>query len=158
MVILGSKYDAEGGGEDAGGCPTAFAFPAPQILPAALAAQMLDQLRWMNRLGKQLELMTSLPRARQDLHRGGLSAEQHDTGIGTVLADGDGRFDAVDVRHHDIGEDQFRTILLGELDGLWTGVGGFGKEPVAVQDLHDGVGNQPLIVHDEYAGRPRGIR
>ena len=74
---------------------------------------------------------------------------------GQMLRDLDGGFDAVDVGHQDVGEDELGAGAAGAFDGLLAAVGGLGDEAVAVEDLDDGVGDEGFVVDNEDAGGAR---
>lgn len=101
--------------------------------------------------GEELEVVATLAGAGEDFDGGGLSAEEDDAGGGGELADGDGGFDAVDVGHEDVGEDELGVDAAGGVDGLLAAVGCLGDEAAAVEDLADGVGDEGFIVDDEDA-------
>ncbi len=110
----------------------------------------------MNRLGEQFEVVASLAGAGENLDGSGLAAEEHDAGVGAGFADRDRGFYAVDMGHHHVGKHQFRAVLLREVDRVGAGVGGFGDEAVAIQDLDDCVRNKSFIVNNQDAWR-RGV-
>ena len=97
-------------------------------------------------------MVAALAGAGEDFYRGGLAAEENDAGFGKELLDGDGRFDAVDVGHEDVGEDELGVDAAGGVDGFPATVGGFGEEAAAVEDLYDGVGDERFVVDYEDAG------
>ncbi len=99
--------------------------------------------------------MASFASTGEDFDRGRLAGKKDDAGIGALFADGDSGFDAVDVGHHDVGKHKLRTVPGGKVNGLGAGIGRFGDEAIAVQDLHDGVCNQDFIVDHEDARRRR---
>ena len=115
-------------------------------------AEVLDELGGVDGLGEELEGVAALAGAGEDFNRGRLSAEEDDAGVGTELADGDGGFDTVDLRHEDVGEDEVRAVARGLFDRLFAAVGSFGDEAVAVEDLNDGVGDDFFVIHDQDSG------
>lgn len=109
----------------------------------------------MDGFGEELEDVASFAGAGEDFYGRGLAAEEKDARVGAELADGDGRFDAVDVRHEDVREDELGAVALGLLDGFGAAVSSFGDEAVAVEDEHDGIGDELFIIDDEDAGSLR---
>ncbi len=108
--------------------------------------------------GQELEVVAAGAGAGEDFNGGGLAAEEEDAGFGKHLADGDGGFDAVDVRHEDVGEDEVRVEAAGGIDGVLAAVDGVGLIAVADEDLNDGVGDEGFVVDDEdAAGRRAGL-
>src|SRR6185312_12335849 len=110
---------------------------------------MLDQLRRMNRLGQQLEVVSALLGPGENLDGSGLPGEKHDAGVGAELRDLDCGFHAIDLRHQHIGKHQLRAGTFGDLDGLLAAVGGFGDKAIAVQDLDDGIGDKSFVIDNK---------
>jgi len=118
-----------------------------------LLAEMFDELRWMNGLRQKFESVTAFFGALEDLDRGSLAAEKNDARVGTEIANGDGGFDAVDMRHQNVRQQKVRATTPGDLYRFRARVCRLGDEAVAVENLHDGVGDKSFIVDDENAGK-----
>ena len=84
--------------------------------------------------------MAAFAGAGEDLDGRRLSAKEDDAGVGTVLANGDGGLDAVDLWHENVRQNDFRAVTAGLFNRLFAAVGSFGDEAIAVKDLNDGVG------------------
>jgi hypothetical protein len=119
---------------------------------------VFDELGGVEGFGKEFKVVATLAGAGEDFYGGGLTAEENDAGVGGELADGDGGFDAVDVGHEDVREDELGGDATGGVDGFLTAVGGLGDEAAAVEDLADGVGDEGFVVDDEDAGQGLGVR
>jgi hypothetical protein len=125
------------GGGDVPGCLT--------------GAEVTEELGGVDGLGKQLEVIAAGTGAGEDFNRRGLAAEENDPGFGKEVADGDGSLDAVELRHENVGEDDLRVKVLGEVDGLLATVDGLSLEAVAVEDVDEGIRDERLVVDDEDA-------
>jgi hypothetical protein len=121
--------------------------------------EVFEELGGVDGFGEELEVVAAGAGAGEDLNGGGLAAEEEDAGFGEHLADGDGGFDAVDVGHEDVGEDEVGLEGAGGVDGGLTAVDGGGFKAVALEDFDDGVGDEGFVVDDEDTARGRrGIR
>jgi hypothetical protein len=118
---------------------------------ALALAKVFDELDGMEGLGEELEVVAALARTGEDLDRSGLTAEEHDTRVGEEFLDGDGGFHAVKVRHEDVGEDDLGSDAAGGLDGFLAAIRSHSGEPTAIENLHDGVGDDCFVVYDEDA-------
>jgi hypothetical protein len=118
---------------------------------------VFDELGGMEGFGEEFEVVASFAGAGEDFYGGGLAAEEDDAGVGGKLADGDGGFDAVDMGHEDVGEDEFGGDAPGGFDGFLATVGGLGDEAAAIEDLADRVGDKGFVVYDEDAREGVGV-
>lgn len=112
-------------------------------------AEVFDELRGVDGLGEELEVVAAFAGTGENFNRCRLSAEENDARVRTMLADGDGCFDAVDLRHEDIGENKLRAVTVSFVDRFLAAVSGFGDEAVAVEDLNDGVGDDFFVIYDK---------
>jgi hypothetical protein len=117
----------------------------------ALAAEMLNELGGVDRLGKELEGIATRSGAGKNFKRCRLTGEEHDTRVRAELRDLDSNFDAVNVRHQYVRKDKLRAGTARHLDGLCATVGCFGDEAIAIQDLNNSVRDEDFIVDDEDA-------
>lgn len=60
-------------------------------------------------------------------------------------------FNAVDLGHHHIGKNDVGALLARKLDRVFSTVEGDSVEIKALEDLSQTVGDQLLVIHDEYA-------
>jgi hypothetical protein len=121
-------------------------------------AEVFDELGGVEGFGEEFEVVATLAGAGKDFYGGGLTAEEDDAGRRGEFADRDGGFNAVDVRHEDVGQDEFRGGAAGCVNGLLTAVRCFSEEAAAIEDLDDGVGDEGFVVYDKDAGQDGGLR
>ena len=112
---------------------------------------MLDELGGVEGLGQEFELVAALAGPGKNFYRRCLAAEEDDAGLGEERPNRDGGFDAVDVGHENVREDELGAGEAGGGDGFPAPIGRLGDEAVAVEDLNDGVGDEDFVVDYEDA-------
>gem|GEM_PF-3692769 len=80
--------------------------------------EVLDELEGVEGLGEELEVIATGAGAGENLHGGGLSAEEDDADVGEEFLNFDSRFDAVEIGHEDVGEEDLGGDAAGGVDGF----------------------------------------
>jgi hypothetical protein len=114
---------------------------------ALAPAKMLDELDRVDGLGEELEVVATLACPGEDLDRGGLAAEEHDARLRKELLNHDRSFHAIKMRHEDVGENDLGSDAAGSFDGFHATVRSHSNKPAAVENLHDGVGDERFVVY-----------
>jgi hypothetical protein len=132
-------------------------------------AEVLDELDRVDGLGEEFEDVAAVAGASEDFDGGCLPAEENDASVGAVHADGNAGFDAVDLRHEDIGEDDIGAVSPRFFNRLCAAIRRFGDEAIKIEDLNDGICDYFFVIYDKNskgralnfgvgAGGGRGVR